>query len=76
MSPALNRSSALQHFERSSAVEIRNRIMFNFYPGLPQVECEEKGERLILKRHVLVTVCGSDPTNMSAAFTSFCVKHE
>ena len=35
MSPALNGSSALQHFERSNAIEIRNGIMFNFYPGLP-----------------------------------------
>ena len=37
MSPALNRSSALQHFERSNAIEIRNRIMFDFYPGLPHM---------------------------------------
>ena len=37
MSPALNRSSALQHFERSNAIEIRNGIMFDFYPGLPHV---------------------------------------
>ena len=31
---ALNRSFALQHFERGNAVEIHSRIMFNFYvPG-------------------------------------------
>ena len=34
MSPALNGSSALQRFERSDAIKIRNRIMFDFYPGL------------------------------------------
>ena len=37
MSPALNGSSALQHFERSNAIEIRNGIMFDFYPGLPHI---------------------------------------
>ena len=35
MSPALNGSTALQRFERSNASEIRNGIMFDFYPGLP-----------------------------------------
>ena len=37
MSPALNGSSALQRFERSNAIEIRNGIMFDFYPGLPHI---------------------------------------
>jgi len=37
MSPILNRSSALQHFERSNAVEIRNGRMFDFYLGLPHI---------------------------------------
>ena len=37
MSPALNRSSALEHFEHSNASEIRNGIMFDFYPGLPHM---------------------------------------
>ena len=31
MSPALNESSVLQHCERGNAVEIHNRIMFDFY---------------------------------------------
>ena len=30
MSPALNRSSALQRFKRGNAIEICNRIMFDF----------------------------------------------
>ena len=39
MSPALNGSSALQCFEHGTTVEIHvcNRIMFNFYLGLPHV---------------------------------------
>ena len=37
MSPALNRSSALQHFEHGNVVEISNGIMFDFYPRLPHV---------------------------------------
>ena len=38
MSLTLNGSTALQRFERGNAVEIRNRIMFDFYPGLPHVQ--------------------------------------
>ena len=34
-SPTFNRSFALQRFECSIEVELRNRIMFDFYPGLP-----------------------------------------
>jgi len=37
MSPALNRSSLLERFERSNAIEICNGIMFDFYPGLPHI---------------------------------------
>ena len=37
MSPTVNRSCALQCFERSSAVKLRNGIMFDFYPGLPHI---------------------------------------
>ena len=32
MSSALNGSSVLQRFERGNTVEIRNGIMFDFYP--------------------------------------------
>ena len=32
ISPTLNGSSALERFERSNAID---RIMFDFYPGLP-----------------------------------------
>jgi len=34
MSTTLNGSSMLECFERSNAREIRNGIMFDFYPGL------------------------------------------
>ena len=37
MSPALNNSSALERFECRNAIEIRNGIMFDFYPGLPHM---------------------------------------
>ena len=34
-SPSLNGSSALECFKRCNVIEIRNRIMFDFYLGLP-----------------------------------------
>ena len=37
MSSALNRSTALQRFERRNAVKICNGIMFDFYLGLPHI---------------------------------------
>ena len=37
MSPTLNGSSALEFFKRSNAIEIRNGIMLDFYPGLPHM---------------------------------------
>ena len=37
MSPALNGSLAIQRFERSDAIEIRDGITFDFYTGLPHV---------------------------------------
>ena len=37
MSPALNGSSAIRRFEHSEAIEIRNRITFDFYTGLPLI---------------------------------------
>ena len=37
MTPALNGSSAIQRFEGSNAIEIRDKITFNFYTGLPHM---------------------------------------
>ena len=37
MSPTLNGSSALQPFKHGNAIEMRNRIMFDFYPGLEHI---------------------------------------
>ena len=37
MSSALNGSSVLERFERGNGIEIRNGIMFDFYPGLPHI---------------------------------------
>ena len=45
MSPTLNGSSALQHFECSNVIEIRNGIMFDFYPGLPHTLYSSKLSR-------------------------------
>ena len=36
MSPTLSGSSALQHVKLGDALEIRNRIIFDFYSGLPR----------------------------------------
>ena len=38
MSPSLNGRFALERFERGNAIEIRNGIMFDFYPGLPHIQ--------------------------------------
>ena len=37
MSPALNGSLAIWRFEGSDAIEIRDRITFDFYTGLPHI---------------------------------------
>ena len=37
MSSAPSRSLALQHVKLSEALEIRNEIIFEFYPGLPHI---------------------------------------
>ena len=37
MSPALNVSSEMRHFECVDVIEICDGIMLVFYPGLPQV---------------------------------------
>ena len=37
MSPSRNRFSVLQHFEQDNMLEIHNRKMFNFFPGLLHV---------------------------------------
>ena len=37
MSPALNGSSEIQHFERADVIEIHDGIMLVFYPGLPHM---------------------------------------
>ena len=37
MSPALNRSFALQRFKRGNMVKLHNEIRFDFYPELPHI---------------------------------------
>ena len=48
MSPTLNGSTVLQHFERGNEVEICNRIIFDFYPGLPHIEVDSLSKVLPL----------------------------
>ena len=38
MSPTLTGSSAIWRFEGSDAIEIRDRITFDFYMGLPELQ--------------------------------------
>ena len=42
MSLALNGSSAIQHFEGSDAIKIRDGITFDFYMELPQLSLKLK----------------------------------
>ena len=37
ISPTLNGSSVLEHFERSNVIKLRNGIMFDFYQGLSHI---------------------------------------
>ena len=37
MSPALNGSSVIRHFEHSDAIEMHDGIIFDFYTGLPHM---------------------------------------
>ena len=41
MSSALYGSSATRHFEGSDAIDIRDRITFDFYTGLPHTVNQE-----------------------------------
>ena len=49
--------SAYERFERSNASEIRNGIMFDFYPGLPHVgfhnvlHAIDKNKKLLNRYH-------------------------
>ena len=52
MSPACNGSTALLRFERGNALEIRNRIMFDFYPGLPHISLVLGGDIVTYSVHL------------------------
>ena len=59
MSPTLNASTMLKHFECGNAVEMRNGIMFDFYPGLPHIHLLNNLIIMILiKMTELLMVCG------------------
>ena len=55
MSPALNGSSVIQHFEHSDAIKIHDGMIFDFYMRLPHIihfqevmQFEERKETLVL----------------------------
>ena len=60
MSPALNGSFVLQHFERGNAIEIRNGIMFDFYPGLPHIGILES-DYISMTTEILIVDIGAFP---------------
>ena len=48
MSPALNGSSEIQHFECVDAIEIHDGVMFIFYLGLPHIYvCNRVSDRWV-----------------------------
>ena len=51
ISPARNRSSVLQDFKCGNAVEICDWIMFDFYPGLPQIHIRSTHCYMYLFQH-------------------------
>ena len=61
MSPSLNGSSLIRRFEGSDAIEICNRISFDFYTGLPHIclwwVCEIVCENAVFLAHINVIVC-------------------
>ena len=58
MSPALNGRSGIQRFEHSDVIEIRDEIMFIFYPypGLPPVGIITRTRPLVELQNVHVVV--------------------
>ena len=62
MSPTLNGSSAIRHFKHSNAIEIRNRITFDFYTGLSHID------KLQLLTTVLQALLGIDCVKLCIGF--------
>ena len=54
MSPVLNGSSVIQHFKHSNALEIRDRITFDFYTALPHMQ-EEIDNKLTI--NLIICAC-------------------
>ena len=55
MSPTLNGSSAIRHFERGDVIEIRDRITFDFYTGLPHIQTRKVVTTLYIQTRKVVT---------------------
>ena len=81
MSPTHNGSIVLQCSKRSNVVKICNGIMFDFYPGLPQIQTIniDSGlfyfslfvQRVVLATHQSVHQMGMDFTNL---YVFYCVR--
>ena len=58
MSPTLNGSSMIRHFEHSDAIEIHDGIIFDFYPGLSHIHAYlfDDFPLALCKSHVALSV--------------------
>ena len=83
MSLTPNGSSVLQRFECSCALEIRNGIMFDFYPGLshvchvtyiilPPAECSFE-EYIIHELQIQVSKPVENTSNPEGRYTNVCM---
>ena len=60
MSPTRNSSTVLQHFENGNVIKICNRIMFNFYMGLPHMLLCHASPLLYVTQRVVEVACALD----------------
>ena len=67
MSAALNGSTVLQRFERGNAVEIRNEIMLDFYPGLPHIAQVYTDTLIAMLRYTCILIWGDTATHLRAS---------
>ena len=65
MSSTLNGSSVIQLLEDSNAIEIYDRITFDFYTGLPQIRTDSRLEN--------VEHCGGEPEQADTGIQLYAV---
>ena len=69
MSPTLNGSSMIRHFEHSDAIEIHDGIIFDFYPGLSHIHA-------YLFEDFLLALCKSHVAALSVFYIKIVESHE